>query len=247
MTARLAVLSDIHGNARALEAVLGDIARRGISDMINLGDCAYGPFNPAPVLDQLIALRIPTVSGNEDQILVALGEHEAPSTTARFVSRYLVKQHVEWLRALPLRMERENWIAFHARPDARSGYLLISLIADGGVRPATQEEVVDQLALATQPLILCGHDHLPRVLTLEDKRVVVNPGSVGCPAFDDDVPIPHRVENGTPHARYAVVETQDERIRAELIRVPYDWVSASKEAKINGFPDWAQWLATGCC
>ena len=50
---KLAVLSDIHGNVRALDAVLADIAGRGITDIVNLGDCAYGPFDPRPVMNRL--------------------------------------------------------------------------------------------------------------------------------------------------------------------------------------------------
>jgi len=231
---------------RALDAVLIDIARRNISDIINLGDCAYGPFNPVSVLDRLIEEAIPTVSGNEDGVLVDRLLANGLSQTARFTQGFLTQRHVEWLAELPLCIERANLIAFHARPDARTGYLLIRPTTEGGVRAATQDEIGAQLTFASHGLILCGHDHMPRTLTLMDGRVIVNPGSVGCPAFRDDTPIAHRVANGTPHARYAVVEIEDDAIRTELIAVPYAWSAASQEAAENGFPDWAQWLATGC-
>ena len=51
---RIAVLSDIHGNIRALDAVLDDIARRRIDRIANLGDCLYGPFDPVPVAERLL-------------------------------------------------------------------------------------------------------------------------------------------------------------------------------------------------
>ncbi|MBU1049335.1 metallophosphatase family protein [Candidatus Bipolaricaulota bacterium] len=245
MSYKIAVLSDIHGNMRALDAVLVDIKHRCVDQVINLGDCAYGPFNPIPVLDRLIESTIPTVSGNEDQILVDPLLADGLSQTARFTQSFLTQRHAEWLAALPLRIEREDLIAFHAQPNDRAAYLLIRPTADGGVRPATQDEFADLLSDVLQPLILCGHDHLPRSLILADGRMIVNPGSVGCPAYDDDAPIPHRVANGTPHARYTVVEIRDGVIRVEPIRVVYDWNAAADEVAANGFPNWALWIATG--
>jgi diadenosine tetraphosphatase ApaH/serine/threonine PP2A family protein phosphatase len=73
----------------------------------------------------------------------------------------------------------------------------------------------------------------------------VNPGSVGCSAYRDDNPFEHAIESGSPHARYAVVETQDGNISAELVSVTYDWDAAAQEAKSNGFPDWSLWIQTG--
>jgi len=58
----IAVLSDIHGNVRALDAVLAEIARRGIRRVVNLGDCLYGPFDPRPAAERLMAFAAPTVS-----------------------------------------------------------------------------------------------------------------------------------------------------------------------------------------
>jgi predicted phosphodiesterase len=242
---KLAVLSDIHGNIRALDAVLRDIEHRHVDQVINLGDCAYGPFDPTPVLDRLVTLDMPTVSGNEDQVFVDPPAVQGLSRTAQFTRGFLTQRHLDWLTSLPLRIKRDDLMAFHAQPNSRTGYLLTRPSDDGGVCPATQTEIVAQLSAVAKPLILCGHDHLPRHVVLEDGRMIVNPGSVGCPAFEDDVPMSHRVENGTPHARYALVDVVGGRIRAELLAVTYDWQAAAKEAENNGFPDWAQWIATG--
>jgi predicted phosphodiesterase len=67
----LAVIADILGNSWALDAVLADIDRRGVTQIVNLGDCAYGSLDPAGALDRLIARAIPTVSGNQDRIVHA--------------------------------------------------------------------------------------------------------------------------------------------------------------------------------
>lgn len=241
----LAVLSDIHGNIRALDAVIRDMEHRQVDHVINLGDCAYGPFNPIPVLDRLMTLDILTVSGNEDQVLIDSPTAHEPSRAVQFTRSFLTQRHLDWLAVLPLRIERDDLMAFHARPNSRTGYLLTRPLDDGGIRSATEMEIVAQLSEVTSPLILCAHDHLPGRVVLDDGRTIINPGSVGCPAFDDDVPILHRVENGTPHARYALVNVGDGIVRSELMPVAYDWQAAAEDATDNGFPDWAHWIATG--
>ena len=62
-----AAIADIHGNLLALEAVLADIARRGISTIVNLGDLLSGPLWPAETADRLQSLNLPTVSGNHER------------------------------------------------------------------------------------------------------------------------------------------------------------------------------------
>ena len=241
----IAVLADIHGNVRALDAVLADIARRGIERIVNLGDGLYGPFDPVPVADRLLESDWPTVSGNEDRILVA-ADRQQVSHTARFTRDRLNRQHLDWLAHLPKTVALDDHtLAFHAIPADDTRYLLSRPTADGTTSPATDDEIAEKLGPVGARLILCGHDHLPRIVRLDDGRTIVNPGSVGCPAYTDACPIPHRVENGSPHARYAVIRWGDESPQAELIAVPYDWDAAATEAAANGFPAWACWLRTG--
>ena len=93
---------------------------------------------------------------------------------------------------------------------------------------------------------LCGHSHLPRTVELPDGRLIINPGSVGLPAYSDTVAVlPHAMETGSPHARYAVIERADAGWRVEHVAVPYDWEAASLAAASNGRTDWAEWLRTG--
>jgi predicted phosphodiesterase len=244
MTTKVAVVSDIHGNIRALEAVLSDIADRGIISIINLGDCAYGPFDPRPVLNRLLELDLPTVSGNEDRILVEAARDRSPSRTAMFCARLLTQEHVDWLARLPLMLNIHNALLFHGTPVDDMQYLLTA-VDESGACPHDQREVEVLLSGWAQSLILCGHDHTPRVMKLNHGQTVINPGSVGCPAYSDNVPYLHAIENGSPDARYAVVDVQDERVTAELVSVLYNWPAAAQEAEINGFPDWAHWIATG--
>ena len=244
---RIAVLSDIHGNAYALDAVLADLAVRDVHRIVNLGDCLYGPFDPVAVADRLIAEDWPTVAGNEDRTLVEAESGHSISRTARFTFDHLTKTHCRWLALLPgARYLDGGSFACHGTPTDDTRYLLSRPAANGAMRPATEPEIVDRLEAIDTPLVLCGHDHLPRVVRLGDGRTIVNPGSVGCPAYTDDDPIPHRVENGSPHARYAIATLcHDGPPNIEPIAVPYDGSAAAFEAESNGFPDWASWLRTG--
>ena len=78
---------------------------------------------------------------------------------------------------------------------------------------------------------------------------MINPGSVGQPAYDDDHPYPHssyhRIETGSPDARYAVVAQRDGHWTCELISVPYDFESMARLADQRGRPDWSHALRTG--
>jgi predicted phosphodiesterase len=97
---RIAVLADIHGSLRALEAVLADLPRRGADLVVNLGDCLSGPLQPAEVADRLMALGWPTVRGNHDrQLLDRPVEAMIPSDA--YTAVRLAPAHREWLGTLP--------------------------------------------------------------------------------------------------------------------------------------------------
>jgi hypothetical protein len=74
---------------------------------------------------------------------------------------------------------------------------------------------------------------------------VVNPGSVGLPAFSDDTHFPHAIETGTAHARYAMVERRGARWHVHFRALEYDWDAAASDAFRDGRADWAHALATG--
>jgi hypothetical protein len=80
---------------------------------------------------------------------------------------------------------------------------------------------------------------------LDDGRLIVNPGSVGLPAYEDDHPHAHVVEVGSPHARYAVIAQVRGRWSAEFILVDYDWEAAASAAEVLGRSDWGRALRTG--
>lgn len=132
----------------------------------------------------------------------------------------------------------------HGTPESDLTYFLES-VDNGGLRPATIEEVTFRAQGITRQLILCGHTHIPRSARLESDCLIVNPGSVGLPAYEDNFPFPHKVQTGSPHARYAIVEKQANRWTAEFFAVTYDWEKAASIAELRGRPDWARALRTG--
>jgi hypothetical protein len=136
-------------------------------------------------------------------------------------------------------------LAFHGSPTDDLLYLLETVDVDGA-RPATEAEVVDRLGTTIdKTLLLCGHTHLQRSMRLPTETLVVNPGSVGWPAYSDDHPHPHVMEAGTPHARYAVVDDGSGSWDVEFHSVQYDWDRAAAIADANGRPDVAGALRTG--
>jgi predicted phosphodiesterase len=241
---RIAVLSDIHGNLAALEAVLADVKDRGADVIVNLGDLVSGPLQPRETAERLMELSLPTISGNhERQLLTQSIDRMGPSD--RFAREQLSDGQMRWLQDLPDSLHLpEGALLVHGTPRSDLEYFLETVDADG-VRSATPGEVLARAAGANSGLILCGHTHIQRVFRCDDGRIVVNPGSIGLPAYAADQPIPHRMESGSPTARYAIVEQERGAWSASTIEVNYDWNSAARLAAARGRPDWAAALATG--
>ena len=241
----VAVLADIHGNRWALEAVLEDIRRRGISDMVNLGDCLYGPLDPAGTAGILLELGMPTVRGNEDRILLDDPGRHPDSPSLPFVQDRLRPDHIRWLRALPLTIVFQGiFLLCHGTPERDHAYLAREVTATS-CRLLPPGTIALKLARIAQPAVLFGHDHLPALLSLPDGRLLVNPGSVGLPAYRDDQPFPHAMEAGSHHARYGIVTSTRAGFTVEHVAVAYDRESAATVAESNGRPDWAIALRSG--
>ena len=252
---KIAIISDIHGNLLALQAVLADIARQGVDQTVNLGDILSGPLQPAETADLLMAQNFPTIRGNHERQLLALLAQPAvpidPATSDGYAASQVTPAQVAWLKALPVSLELNSdiWL-YHGTPQSDLQYWLETVVpgfAQGegpGVRAATPAEVAERMGSATHPVMLCGHTHVPRLVQCGGV-LVVNPGSVGQPGFDDDHPYPHVVENGAPHARYALLEKTRQGWQVKLCAVPYDHMAQARVAALHQSPDWAHVLATG--
>ncbi len=259
----LAFVSDIHGNLAALEAVIADLERRQIDQVVNLGDTLSGPLLPAQTARRLQALPWLHVAGNHERQVLRLPLDRQNASDA-YTSAQLSPDDKLWLSShadsCDARLHRgQLWAGplgrdvalCHGSPRSDIEYLLETPI-DEGVQLALPEEIEERLnsRIASHiTLLVCGHSHVARSVKLASGLLIVNPGSVGLPAYDDDHPYPksnyHRVENGSPDARYAVLERAPKGWVCQLISVPYDHESMAALADQRGRPDWAHALRTG--
>lgn len=240
---RIAVLADIHGNVLALRAVLADLEHRNVDRIINLGDCVSGPLWPCETAALLRELDWPTVRGNHDRWVTDWPpEKHYPSDAIAF--RSLDASQLAWLRTLPPTRELGDGIfACHGRPADDNAYLLENVEGNRLV-PARREEVAERVRSVASRIVLCAHSHLPAVVATGDK-MILNPGSVGLPSYEDPSPPAHVSESGSPLARYAVLQLHGERASFEHIGVPYDHLAAARRAEDNQNWPWAHFLSTG--
>ena len=241
---KIAAISDIHGNLAALDAVLADIAQRGVDVIVNLGDIVSGHLQPRETAARLMALALPTIRGNHERQLLA--DPARMGVSDAYARAQLLPEQMAWIDALPATLRlRDDVLLVHGTPNSDLVYFLDTVTPQGS-RAATLDEVAQRAGDAAAALILCGHTHMPRSITLPDGRLIVNPGSVGLQAYDDDHLYPHVMENGTPHARYAIVEDDAHgRWHAQFHQVEYDWETQARLALAHGRPDWAVPLRSG--
>lgn len=241
---RIAVLADVHGNALALQAVLADARALGFDALLDLGDSVSGPLWPAETWAALEAAGAQGIRGNHDRVVGCDARASMPATDG-FTHDRLGSAQRDALAARPGTLRLGPVLAVHGTPASDMQYLMHQATA-AGVRERRAEELAERLGDAGDAtLILCGHTHRAHTARLPDGRLVMNPGSVGQPAYAWDHPVPHRMEAGSPHARWALVEERAEGWHIQHRMVPYDWTRAADEATRNGFANWATALATG--
>ena len=242
---RFAAIADVHGNYLALEAVVADIRAQDIVDIVNLGDMASGPLDARRTMDALMALDAVHVLGNHDRYLIdrppeMMGSWDRPAHAQ------LDAAHLDWLRSVPATcVFLGRAFLCHAMPDNDETYWLETVKPDGSVCLSPREEIERAAEGIEQSLILCAHSHIARAVQLGDGRLIVNPGSVGCPGYRDTHPFPHVIEAGTADARYAILTPVVGGWQVTFRHVPYDNDAMAALARRNGQPELAAALATG--
>ena len=238
---KTAIISDIHGNKDALIAVLVDIKKRDINSIYNLGDSMYGPLFPIETYEILVESNIQNVRGNCDRILL---EKNFDNPTVQYVQDLLKEEHKIWLSNLPFSLETKEFYFCHGTPTSDEIYLLEEMSATGPILKKT-EDISSMVNGISQNIIFCAHTHVPRVVYLPNNKIVINPGSVGLPAYEDTFPINHKMESGSPFANYTIVTKQDDDWIVEQIHIPYNRDAAIIQSEKNGRIDWAKALKTG--
>jgi predicted phosphodiesterase len=228
----IAVVSDIHGNLPALEAVLTDIRNVSPDMVLHGGDLAAGGSSPVEVVDLIRDLGWHGVMGNADQMLVEpatleeFARHSAAPAAMWAMIREMASAtrsalgdaRLAWLRELPLVTIRNELAIVHAIPES----CWAAPAAD-----ATDAELEDVYGLLGTPVVAFGHTHLPFIRTLPGTpEILINTGSVGMP-YDGD-----------PRASYLLLRAGVPEIR----RVEYDVEKELKLLAICGLPG-AAWTA----
>jgi putative phosphoesterase len=240
---KLAVLSDIHGNLPALEAVVADCAHRGVDAVVNLGDSLSGPLLPRETAQYLMAQDWAHLAGNhERQILDDVVPRGASDEYAR---AQLGAAELQWLAGLRHRQDYDDDVLLcHGTPASDLVYLLETVQGDR-LRVASARELEERLDGVGAALVVCGHSHVPRSARSVRGQLVVNPGSVGLPGFFASEPHPHVVENASPDARYAIVERRRGVWTSSLIAVPYEFEPMVQLALTRHRAEWASALRSG--
>jgi putative phosphoesterase len=241
---RIAVLSDIHGNSWALKEVLKDIKTRNPDLLVNLGDILYGPLDPKGTFEMLQSIEMISISGNQDRSITECFETEASNDTMEFVLNQLNAEAYDWLKNLPKTKVLDCGVFLcHGTAHSDMTYLLEQL--NQAYVSVNKPDKIDELLVGvSQQIVFCGHSHFARFIQTKH-RAIINPGSVGLPAFDDKLPQYHKIENFHHHARYCMVEIEYGRIKTEQFSIPYDYEKATEMASRNNRPDWAGWIRTG--
>ncbi|MEU9887227.1 metallophosphoesterase family protein [Sphaerisporangium sp. NPDC051011] len=223
---RIAVLSDVHGVLPALEAVLAEPDVTAADLLVLTGDIAAGP-QPVETLDLLVSLgeRVLWVNGNADRELVEVARGEpCEYEISRWAGERLRPEQVDLLAALPdrqvLDLGRLSTTLFvHATPRRDDEMILVDSTL------ARWAEVLDGVTADT---VVLGNTHMPFV-RLVDRRLVVNPGSVGMPY-------------GTSGAHWALLDSGSGAVT--LRRTLFDAAAAaSRLVAESGFGDIEQWVA----
>jgi putative phosphoesterase len=230
---RIAALSDLHGNATALEATLRDIDRERPDALLVAGDLVLNGPEPGLVVDVLRALPAATtliVQGNTDIAAADFdyaaafpwmtdGVPDGIRSAAEWAHETLGPERVDWLRRLPaerrLRAEDDTLVLVcHGSPGSQTAGF------DQSLDPSI---TIERVARTDARVIVCGHTHLPEVRDLGWK-VIVNDGSAGY-VFDGD-----------PTASWALIDIEDGEVRAEIRRTPFDALVVANAISARGLP-----------
>ena len=241
---RLAILSDIHGNLVALKAVLKDLERRRVEQVLCLGDVAATGPQPCEVIEHLQPLNWPSVMGNSDETLaknIPDNFEKLPEKDKRrsqqldeWTRRKLSKSHRNYLSTFePTVMfspdNGPSFLCYHGSPRSnREGILAATL----------DDKLAEYLRGFNADIFAGGHTHTQMFRRFRSS-IVINPGSVGLPFQEDSS---GRVRNPT-RAEYALVAVTRKSFSLDLLSVPYSRTDLEEAVRKSGMPNSDWWLS----
>jgi putative phosphoesterase len=228
---RIAILSDIHGNLTALDAVLADLRQQQPDMVLQGGDVAFGGCNPSEVIDCIAQEGWKGVLGNTDEMLwtshARAGlEASAPGLKSLFKVLFEVcgpatrgESRLSWLRQLPGELRYENLVLLHASP----GNLWRAPVdtADDSALEGAYKEL-------NAKIVVYGHIHRPFVRKLV-RMTVCNTGSVGSPYDGDPRASYLMIDNGLPAIRRVEYDVEKETGRLLASEYPLkEWIAETR-------------------
>ncbi len=239
---RIALISDIHGNGTALDAVLQDINKQNIDNIIFLGDLAtLGPHS-AEVVERIRSLNCPCILGNHESAMFEphkasdfmIPPHLVP--TIEWNAAQLSASHLEWIRSFKDNYEMalpggRTLLCYHGSPKSNIDPLL----------PETSLEKLEHYFYNQTAYIMAGgHTHV-QMLRQYNGRPVINPGSVGS-AFLHPIKTPNQ-PSLLPWAEYAILDCSEESINIDLRRLPFDLDAYIHALDTSDIPLKEWWMA----
>lgn len=239
---RIALISDIHGNAVALDVVLAALAGQQIDSIICLGDVAASGPQPCQVIERLRSIGCPVVMGNTDDWLLQPEVKEKVNDFSRLLqdvelwgSQQLTSADREYLRTFqptvefPL-VDGKMLLCYHGSPRSYRE----------GIVATTPEDELDQIFAGHQAAILAGgHTHMQMFRRYKD-LLLLNPGSVGL-AIDRVSPF-EEIRNAA-WAEYAILSTEEGALNIEMHRIPFDLQALIQAALSSGMPHAEWWIS----
>ncbi len=225
---RLAVLSDIHGNPPALDAVLADLQAFSPIDAVLVAGDIITPLYHETVLQKLCEMRAVMIRGNGEHNLLEMHDGAAPDyywtaqqfALARWNFSHVSPADVEYIRALP------EQVVFHlpGTDPIRIVHGSPRGINDGVSPVDDSQQFADAMALIDEPVVIFGHTHQPWQQPI-DGRLALNPGAVTGPL------------NNQVGAQYAILEWQGGAWQARLRCIAYDLQATAQIFKDSGLLD----------
>ena len=229
---RIALISDLHANEVALDAVLNDAGNRGVDRIVCLGDVATLGPRPSEILARLKDLGCPCILGNHDEFLL---EKEL---IKRYSEAPIIVDAVDWCRAqlssseldfvrsfvrtLEIPLPHGTFFLFHGSPRSHMEDILAE------TPPGTVDEY---LGGKTATVMACGHTHI-QMLRQHHGILIVNPGSVGMPFREY---VAGRQPVIMPHAEYAILDATKD-VSVTLCRVALDRSTLRDSVKHSPMP-----------
>lgn len=234
---RVGLISDIHGNRLALDAVLEDIEREGVDQLVCLGDVAVGP-QPAEALSRVRELGCPVVMGNWDAAFLGAMPEPRDKIGERLVeigewwASYLTPADREFMASFVPTIELElgstRVLCFHGSPKSYDDWIFAT---------TPDEELRPMLDRVHAPVLIGGHTHV-QMIRRYNEQLIANPGSVGLP-FREWWPRPVRI---SPWAEYGILSGEDGRLSIDLRRTPFDVKTFLQMSLSSGMPHAEWWV-----